>query len=230
MPGLRIKLWPLLAVQKHPWVQVPAGEIGVVIAQVGDPLPIGNHFRNTLQDQPAITFIETRNQVQMSALQHVTEYLQLYEVETKGVYIQNVTFPVELVEVLTTREIANQQKATLEEQRNAETARIEMDKARGTADMQGQLASSQVNIAINGNRADAREEEARGEAAYVELTGRAEATKVEAIGLANAKATEALGIARAEGFETGARALNHPFRFVPAQAGAPEARAFQRVR
>ena len=28
-------------VKKFPWVQVPAGEIGVVIAQVGDPLPIG---------------------------------------------------------------------------------------------------------------------------------------------------------------------------------------------
>src|SRR5262249_53722756 len=26
---------------KHPWVQVPAGQIGVVIAQVGQPLPIG---------------------------------------------------------------------------------------------------------------------------------------------------------------------------------------------
>src|SRR5215211_3330848 len=41
MPGLRFKLWPLFAVRKYPWVQVPAGEIGVVIAQVGAPLPIG---------------------------------------------------------------------------------------------------------------------------------------------------------------------------------------------
>ena len=41
MPGLRFKLWPIFAVQKYPWVQVPAGEIGVVIAQVGAPLPIG---------------------------------------------------------------------------------------------------------------------------------------------------------------------------------------------
>ncbi len=41
MPGLRIKLWPMFAVRKFPWVQVPAGEIGVVIAQVGEPLPIG---------------------------------------------------------------------------------------------------------------------------------------------------------------------------------------------
>src|ERR1043165_729349 len=30
MPGLRIKLWPIYTVNKYPWVQVPAGEIGVV--------------------------------------------------------------------------------------------------------------------------------------------------------------------------------------------------------
>jgi hypothetical protein len=41
MPGFRFKLWLLYRVTKFPWVQVPAGEIGVVIAQVGDPLPIG---------------------------------------------------------------------------------------------------------------------------------------------------------------------------------------------
>ena len=33
MPGLRFKLWILYRVEKHPWVQVPAGEIGVVISQ-----------------------------------------------------------------------------------------------------------------------------------------------------------------------------------------------------
>ena len=37
MPGLRFKLWPSTPSRKHPWVQVPAGEIGVVIAQVGAP-------------------------------------------------------------------------------------------------------------------------------------------------------------------------------------------------
>src|SRR5206468_1128261 len=41
MPGLRFKLRLVYAVTKHPWVQVPAGQIGVVIAQVGMPLPIG---------------------------------------------------------------------------------------------------------------------------------------------------------------------------------------------
>jgi uncharacterized membrane protein YqiK len=41
MPGLRFKLWPVFGVKKYPWVQVPAGEIGVVIAQVGAQLPVG---------------------------------------------------------------------------------------------------------------------------------------------------------------------------------------------
>src|SRR6476646_5642581 len=42
MPGVRFKLWPTYTVSKYPWVQVPAGEIGVVISQIGDRLPTGS--------------------------------------------------------------------------------------------------------------------------------------------------------------------------------------------
>ena len=41
MPGLRWKPWLLFEVAKFPWVQIPAGEVGVVISQVGASLPIG---------------------------------------------------------------------------------------------------------------------------------------------------------------------------------------------
>lgn len=41
MPGRRWKPWLFYAVEKFPWVQVPAGEVGVVISQVGAALPIG---------------------------------------------------------------------------------------------------------------------------------------------------------------------------------------------
>ena len=210
-------------------IHVPDTKAPKVISMVGTMLnlvnevlqsAVGNHFRNTLQDQPAVTFIETRMEVQEAALVRVTEYLLLYEVETKGVYIQNVHFPAELVEVLTKREIANQEKATFEEMQRAQTSRIEMEKAKGTADMQGALANAQVNVEIQKNQADAREAEGQGEAAYVELTGRAEATKVQAIGLANAKATEALGVARATGFEAQRQALGGAATAVVAVANA----------
>jgi hypothetical protein len=181
---------------------------------------VGNHFRNTLQALEAVKFIETRQEVQAAAFEAITRYLQQYEVETKGVYIQDVAFPPELVVVLTQREIANQEKATFEEQQRAQTSRIEMEKAKGTADMQAQLASAQVGVQIEENRAEAREAEGKGEAAFVELTGRAEATRREAIGLAEAKATEALGLARATGFEAQKDALGGPATALVAVANA----------
>lgn len=41
MPGIAFRVWPLNRVEKHPWVQIPTGEIGLVIAQVGAALPTG---------------------------------------------------------------------------------------------------------------------------------------------------------------------------------------------
>jgi regulator of protease activity HflC (stomatin/prohibitin superfamily) len=181
---------------------------------------VGNHFRNTLQALEAVKFIETRGQVQESALEAITAYLAAYDVETRGVYIQDVEFPEELVLVLTQREIANQEQATLVEQQRAQMARVEMEKAKGTADMQAQLAASAVGIGIRDNEAQAREAQARGEAAYVELTGRAEATKIEAIGLAEGKATEALGLARAAGYEAQTEALGQTATALVAVANA----------
>ena len=41
MPGLRFVFWPVFSIRKYPWVQIPAGEIGVVVSQTGRSLPIG---------------------------------------------------------------------------------------------------------------------------------------------------------------------------------------------
>jgi hypothetical protein len=152
---------------------------------------VGNHFRDSLQSMPAIRFIETRRQVQEEAFRHIREQLEQYQVETKGVYIQDVILPEDLVTVLTHREIANQEIETFKKQRAAEEERIEMEQAKGTADMQGDLARSKVGVAIKKNNADARVAEASGEAAYIRDTGTAKGAEVEAIGLARAKGFQA---------------------------------------
>ena len=36
MPGIAVRVWPINRVEKHPWVQIPTGEVGLVIAQAGD--------------------------------------------------------------------------------------------------------------------------------------------------------------------------------------------------
>jgi regulator of protease activity HflC (stomatin/prohibitin superfamily) len=191
-------------------IHVPDTKAPKVISMVGSmqnlvnevlQAAVGNHFRNTLQGLEAIRFIETRDAVQAAAFDAVSRYLAAYEVETRGVYIQDVTFPEELVGVLTRREIANQEKATYEQQKDAQTIRIDLEKARGTADMQAALAQAQVSVDINRARAAARKAEADGEAAFVELTGAAEGSRRRAIGLGDAAAAEALGLARAKGYD-----------------------------
>jgi len=158
---------------------------------------VGNHFRNSLQSMPAISFIETRQQVQVDAFQHICEQLAQYQVETKGVYIQDVILPEDMVTVLTHREVANQEIETFKKQKAAQEQRIEMEQAKGTADMQADLARSKVGVDIKKNNADARVAEATGEAEYIRQTGTAKGAEVEAIGLARARGyraqVEALG-------------------------------------
>jgi regulator of protease activity HflC (stomatin/prohibitin superfamily) len=197
-------------------IHVPDTKAPKVISMVGSmqnlvnevlQAAVGNHFRNTLQALEAVRFIETRDTVQVAAMEAISRYLAAYEVETRGVYIQDVTFPEELVGVLTRREIANQEKATYEQQKDAQTIRIDLEKARGTADMQASLAQAQVSVDINLARAAARKAEADGEAAFVELTGAAEGSRRRAIGLGDAAAVEALGLARAKGYDAQIRSL-----------------------
>jgi len=158
---------------------------------------VGNHFRDKLQSMPAIQFIENRQRVQEEAFQHIRKQLEVYNVDTRGVFIQDVVLPEELTRVLTEREIANQQILTLQKQQAAETARIDTEKQRGLADQQAALARSSVGIQIAENTAAARKKEADGEATYLEKVGTAKGAEVRAVALAKAdgylKQIEALG-------------------------------------
>lgn len=158
---------------------------------------VGNHFRDRLQSMPAVLFIQTRQQVQVDALNHIRGQLEDYDVETKGVYIQDVILPEDLVNVLTEREIAAQQVATYKRQQEAQEQRIQTEHSRGTADMQHDLARSTVNVDIEVNNASAMKAKADGEATYIRQTGSAKGAEVEAVGLARATAykaqVEALG-------------------------------------
>ena len=186
-------------------IHVPDTKAPYVISMVGTmrnlvnevlQAAVGNHFRDKLQSMPAVTFIATRQHVQEEALAHISEQLSQYQVETRGVYIQDVVLPKELVAVLTSREIAHQEIETYRKQRLAEDERIAMEQAKGQADMQSQLARSKIGVAIKGNDADARKAEAEGEAFYLEKTGTAKGAEIRAVGLA-----------RAEGFQAQVAAL-----------------------
>jgi len=151
---------------------------------------VGNHFRDRLQAMPAVKFIEDRQSVQETANAHISKHLGQYEVETKGVYIQDVILPKDIVSVLTAREIANQRVATFQMQETAESQRIAMEEKKATADKQAELVGSRIGIDVAENKAKARENEARGESAYVSQTGAAKAAEVRATALAYAEGFE----------------------------------------
>ena len=75
-------------------------------------------------------------------------------------------------------------------QKASQDQRTETEKAKGTADMQADLAKSQVGVAIQTNRTAARKMEAEGEAAFIQQTGSAQGSEVRSVGLARAEAYE----------------------------------------
>jgi hypothetical protein len=177
-------------------IHIPDTQAPYVISMVGSvsnlvnevlQAAVGNHFRNKLQSMPAVKFIASREMVQQGAFDYVKEELAKYRVETRGVYIQAVTLPQPLVEVLTQREIANQEVETYKMQKSAQDQRTETEKAKGTADMQADLAKSQVGVDIQNNRTAARKMEAEGEATFIERTGSAQGAQVRSVGLARAE-------------------------------------------
>jgi regulator of protease activity HflC (stomatin/prohibitin superfamily) len=189
-------------------IHIPDTQAPYVISMVGSvpnlvnevlQAAVGNHFRNKLQGMPAVKFIASREEVQKGAFEYVREELAKYRVETRGVFIQAVVLPQQLVEVLTRREIANQEIETYKMQKSAQDQRTETEKARGTADMQADLAKSQVGVTIQSNRTAARKMEADGESTYIERTGAAQGAQVRAVGLARAEAYERQVAALGEG-------------------------------
>ncbi len=209
--GLDARLEPIIAKSNEGFVfsidlqvliHVPDTNAPRVISMVGSmenlvnevlQAAVGNLFRDRIGGMEAICFIQTRQKVQEEAFTYIQGKLAEYEIETRGVYIQDVVYPEQLVTVLTQREVAHQEVETFKMQKQAQDQRIETEKARGTADMQVDLAKSKVGVDIQTNRTEARMKEAQGEAAYIEQTGTARGAEVRAVGFGQRRSLRAAG-------------------------------------
>jgi len=185
-------------------IHVPDTEAPKVISMVGTMFnlvnevlqaAVGNHFRDKLQSMGAVEFIQQRGKVQQEAEEHIKRKLADYMVETRGVYIQDVVLPEQIVGVLTAREIATQQVETFKAERNAQDQRLEVEASKGRADMQTLLAKSSIGINIAENDANAVKKTADGEAYKLDVVGKASAVKTREQGLAVAAGLEAQQVA-----------------------------------
>ena len=117
-------------------------------------------------------------------------------------------FPADLVEVLTSREIAAQERATFAQQRDAQEARVSLEQQRGVADMQAQLAQANVSVDIEKSKAEAATRPGRGRGRGHHDDRRAPRRPApRRSARPTAAAEEALGLARAKGFDAQRRAI-----------------------
>ena len=107
--------------------------------------------------------------------------------------------------MLTSREIAAQERATFAQQRDAQEARVSLEQQRGVADMQAQLAQANVSIDIETANAQAARARAQGEADVITTTGGAEATRTRAIGEADGRGRAGARAGPGEGLRRPAR-------------------------
>ncbi len=168
---------------------------------------VGNYFRNKIQAMKSTDFIQQRDRVQEEAFRYIRDNLSRYEVETLGVFLQDIKFPPELAEVLRQREIASQEVETFKQQREAQNQRIETEMARGRADQQAALAQSEIAIKIEENNASAKMKRADGDAYFTKRTGEGQGAAILATGTAEAEASKLKGLALAAGLDAQKQAV-----------------------
>jgi len=105
---------------------------------------VGNHFRNSLQSMPAINFIETRPASAGGSVRTHSPAARAIPGGDQRCVHPGRHLPEDMVTVLTHREVANQEIETFKKQKAAQDQRIEMEQAKGTADMQADLARSKL--------------------------------------------------------------------------------------
>ncbi|MBX7142922.1 MAG: hypothetical protein K1X79_00575 [Oligoflexia bacterium] len=184
--------------QQAPHMVARIGTIENLIEHVIHPL-IDSSFRNQASSSEAMKFMQDRHEEQRKAEDHIMQELQRYHVECVSVLICQIKLPERLMETLTNKVVAMQQKSMFDAQREAEDRRREMEKTRAQANLQPNLVKAEIDVQIANQQkqqsvilAEGQGQSTRleqeGVAAGIESVGRAEGEKIRAIGQATAEA------------------------------------------
>ena len=173
------------------------GSMEALVTQVLEPT-IGNYFRNAAQTSDVIGFLKERSQRQQEAKASISEALKTYNVQAVETLIGDINPPAELMQTLTDRKVAEQQKMTFDTQRQAQETRKQLQQATAQADTQAGVVTAERSVEIADFNAQAAVKTADGagkakkinaeaDAEVTRVTGAAEAGKTLAIGEADAK-------------------------------------------
>ncbi len=184
--------------QQAPHMVARIGTIQNLIEAVIHPL-IDSSFRNQASSTEAMLFMQDRHEQQKKAEEHVKDELARYYVECVSVLICQIKLPERLMQTLTSKVVAIQQKSMFDAQQEAEGRRKEMEKTKAQADLQPNLVKAEIDVQIANQKkqesvilaegqGQSTKLQQEGIAAGVQAVGRAEGEKILAIGGATAEA------------------------------------------
>jgi regulator of protease activity HflC (stomatin/prohibitin superfamily) len=184
--------------EQAPHMVARIGTIENLVEDVIHPL-IDSSFRNQASSSEAMQFMQDRYEEQRKAEVHSAEELRKYHVECVSVLICQIKLPDRLMQTLTDKVVASQQKAMFDAQQEAEGRRAEMEKTKAQADLQPSLVKAEIdvkiatqqkqqNIILAEGKSQSTRLEQEGIAAGIAAVGDAEAQKIGAIGSATAQA------------------------------------------
>lgn len=202
---------------KAPWVISRMGSVKNLVNQVLEPL-VGNYFRNSAQNYTVLDFLSARSDRQREAREHISKAILEYDVQSVDTLIGDITPPPALMETLTARKLAEEQKKTFEVERVAQESRKTLEAEKALAEKQRELVNEEQNIMIAQRKASATVKQAEGdstavstrasgEAEAIRRRGTAEAEIMAVKGENEAKAVQAVGLAKAEAARKGVEAM-----------------------
>jgi uncharacterized membrane protein YqiK len=166
------------------------GSVQNLVDHVLQPI-VSNYFRNAAQAYTVLDFLNARSERQVEATQHVGKAIRAYDVEAIDTLIGKIVPPPTLMQTLTERKIAEEQKKTYEMQQEAQQQRQLLVRETAMADIQQEMVKSEQGVNISELEARSRIKQAEGEAESIRLKAQGEAEAVRAIGEAKASAYHA---------------------------------------
>ncbi len=166
------------------------GSMQNLVDHVLQPI-VGNYFRNSAQAYTVLDFLIARSERQAEAAAHIHAAIGAYDVQAIDTLIGDITPPNDLMQTLTDRKIAEEQRKTFEVQQSAQTQRQQLVRETAKAEIQSDVVKAEQSVNIAELRANAQVKQATGEAESIRLRAGGEAEAIRATGTARADAYHA---------------------------------------
>ncbi len=212
--SVEVKVILRILPEQAPHMVARIGTIENLVEDVIHPL-IDSSFRNQASSSEAMQFMQDRYEEQRKAEEHAADELRKYHVECVSVLICQIKLPDRLMQTLTDKVVASQQKAMFDAQQEAEGRRAEMEKTKAHADLQPNLVKAEIDVLIAAQQKQQNIILAEGKSQSTRLEQEGIAAGIAAVGRAEAEKISAVGQSTAEAYQKQANALGqHPMSII----------------